>query len=70
MQDENPDSIDFSKPLTGGPVDLGFNYFYGITASLDIPPYVYIENDLPTTIPSRFTVSRDKYGFWTWNDRF
>ncbi len=66
MQDDHPDSIDFSKPVTGGPIELGFDYFYGITASLDIPPYVYIENDCPTTVPTKFTVSRDKYGWWRW----
>jgi arylsulfatase A-like enzyme len=38
------DSILFDQPLTAGPNDLGFDYFYGITASLDIPPYVYIRN--------------------------
>ena len=31
--------------LRGGPVDRGFDYYYGIHASLDIPPYYYIEND-------------------------
>jgi arylsulfatase A-like enzyme len=65
-QDDQPDSIDFSKSVTGGPVELGFDYFYGIAASLDIPPYVYIENDKPTTVPVKFTVSRDKFGWWRW----
>jgi arylsulfatase A-like enzyme len=36
---------DFSKPLVPGPNDLGFDYFYGIPASLDMPPYCYVEND-------------------------
>ena len=31
--------------LTGGPVERGFDYFFGMHASLDIPPYFYIEND-------------------------
>ncbi len=31
--------------LTGGPVEHGFDYFFGMHASLDIPPYFYIEND-------------------------
>lgn len=31
--------------LTGGPVDHGFDYFFGIHSSLDISPYFYIEND-------------------------
>ncbi len=38
-------NVDWSKPILGGPIDLGFDYFYGITASLNIPPYIYIEND-------------------------
>ncbi len=36
--------VQFDKPLTRSPVDLGFDSFFGITASLDIPPYVYIHN--------------------------
>lgn len=36
---------DFSKPMQGGPVDHGFDYYFGIPASLDIPPYYYIQND-------------------------
>ncbi|MDF7800831.1 arylsulfatase [Pontiellaceae bacterium B1224] len=41
----NTNSIDWSARITGGPVDLGFDYWYGIAASLDMPPYIYIEND-------------------------
>lgn len=37
--------LDFSKPLVTGPCDKGFDYFFGMPASLDQPPYVYIEND-------------------------
>ncbi|MDO6721333.1 arylsulfatase [Psychrosphaera sp. 1_MG-2023] len=36
---------DYSKPLTPGPIDNGFDYYYGIPASLDMDPYVYFEND-------------------------
>lgn len=60
----NPDSADFSKPLAGGPTTLGFDYFFGITASLDIPPYVYIENDLSTTVPNEYTQNGSKMGWW------
>jgi len=42
---ENLDKIDYSKPMKGGPFDRGFDYFFGMHASLDIPPYYYIEND-------------------------
>ena len=40
---------DLTAPVDGGPNANGFDYFFGITASLDIPPYVYIENDRSTT---------------------
>lgn len=33
------------RPLRGGPIDHGFDEFFGLYASLDIPPYFYIEND-------------------------
>ena len=39
------DSIQFNQPFTASPVDVGFDNFYGIAASLDIPPYVYIRNN-------------------------
>lgn len=61
---DHPDSVDFSLPLTGGPMTNGFDYFYGIPASLDIPPYVYIKNDLPTKVPVKYTRNEDKYGWW------
>lgn len=38
------DNIDFSAPIKGGPCDKGFDTFFGIVASLDMSPYVYIEN--------------------------
>jgi len=37
--------LDFFGPIANGPTINGFDYFYGITASLDIPPYFYIKND-------------------------
>jgi len=39
------DNVDFSKPIENGPRSLGFDYNFCIPASLDIPPYVYLEND-------------------------
>jgi len=43
---------DFSKPLVPGPNALGFDYFFGISASLDMPPYCYIENDRAVKEPT------------------
>ena len=45
------DWIDFSRPIQNGPTTRGFDYYYGIIASLDMPPYVYVENDTPITEP-------------------
>jgi arylsulfatase A-like enzyme len=43
---------DFSKPLRPGPCSVGFDTFFGIPASLDMPPYVYIDNDGVREAPS------------------
>jgi arylsulfatase A len=37
-------NIDFSQKLTDTPADRGFDYFFGTSASLDMPPYLWIEN--------------------------
>ena len=37
--------LDYDKPIQNGPTAKGFDYFFGLTASLDQPPYVFIEND-------------------------
>ncbi len=34
-----------------GPITHGFDYFFGISASLDMPPYAFIENDRFTESP-------------------
>src|SRR5262245_51018175 len=39
---------DFSKPLRPGPLTAGFDTFFGIPASLDMPPYVFVEDDRVT----------------------
>ena len=38
------DNIDFTQPIENGPNDVGFDYFYGISASLNMPPHAYIKN--------------------------
>jgi arylsulfatase A len=44
--------IDYTKPYTGGPTTLGFDSFFGITASLDMPPYVYLQDDRVASLPT------------------
>lgn len=53
-----------TAPISGGPNELGFDYFYGITASLDIPPYIYIENDRSTSMKIDTVEKMDGKKFW------
>ena len=49
--------IDFSKPVKAGPVEKGFDYFYGISGANNMMPFVFIENDkllAPPSIPNNF----------------
>lgn len=45
------DHIDYSGKIERSPVSNGFDYYFGISASLDMPPYIYIENDHFTALP-------------------
>jgi arylsulfatase A-like enzyme len=56
---DNEGDVDFSKPFKNGPVDMGFDYFYGINASLDMPPYIFLKNDKAVSIP---TVPKKTFG--------
>ena len=38
-------NIDWAGRIDGGPVDLGFDYYYGAAAGVNMYPYIYIEND-------------------------
>lgn len=44
--------FDYEQPLTGGPVDRGFDSFFGMHASLDIQPYFYITDRAPVMAPT------------------
>ncbi|XOV91779.1 MAG: arylsulfatase [Bacteroidota bacterium] len=57
-------AIDFTKPISNSPNDLGFDYTKGIPASLDIPPYVYVENERVSGLPDKVTVDKGKYSWW------
>lgn len=58
-----PQDIDFKGPIGGGPVDCGFDSYYGIAASLDMPPYVYIQDRHFTQVPDHETEGTIP-GFW------
>lgn len=45
--------IDYQLPVTRGPLTSGFDRFFGIAGSLDMPPYCFIEQDRTRGIPDR-----------------
>ena len=57
-------NIDFAKPVSNGPNSLGFDYSFAHAGSLDMAPYVYVENGIPTSIPDTVTVNTAKYSWW------
>ena len=42
----------YDQPLPGGPADRGFDSYFGIRASTDIPPYFYIRGNRAVHPPS------------------
>ncbi len=66
---EDDADVDYEAPLRPGPVTQGFDYFFGIPASLDMDPYVWVENDAPIA-PATAEVEasahrrQDGGGFW------
>jgi arylsulfatase A-like enzyme len=44
--------IDYAADIKDGPLDHGFDRFFGISASLDMPPFVWIDGRRTTEIPS------------------
>lgn len=45
--------VDYSGKITAGPQAVGFDYYFGISASLDMSPYLFIENDRFTEVPTK-----------------
>jgi arylsulfatase A-like enzyme len=60
----SPENVDFSKPITRGPLAMGFDYNFVIPASLDMAPYVYVENNRVTAIPDRTIPASGGKHFW------
>ncbi|NNE93297.1 MAG: arylsulfatase [Verrucomicrobiales bacterium] len=43
--------VDYTVPITGGPNAVGFDHFFGISASLNMSPFCFLENDRPVRLP-------------------
>ena len=59
---KSPGVFDYGRPLTGGPLDCGFDSFFGMHASLDIPPYFYIKDRAPVMAPTARIDDRSSVG--------
>lgn len=53
------EKCDFTKPLRPCPTDHGFDYYYGIPASLDMAPYLYFENNRVVEQPTSSTPGKN-----------
>ncbi len=65
--DDNPpneSNVDFAGPVANGPDSYGFDYYYAHCGSLDMPPYVYVENGRATAQPNRVTEDTGKFTWW------
>lgn len=49
---EGGQPFNYAQPLRGGPVAAGFDRFFGMHASLDIPPYFYIRDERVVEAPT------------------
>ena len=63
------DNVDYSKPVSDGPQEHGFDYSYIIPASLDMVPYCYLRNGKTVEAPYDYTSGKyeDTHGrgiFW------
>jgi len=46
------DEVDGGQRIGDGPTTRGFDYYFGISASLDMPPFAFIEQDRFTQAPT------------------
>jgi arylsulfatase A-like enzyme len=48
--------VDFSWPVGGGPIRLGFDYFFGNAGCpSNDPPYCFLENDRTVSVPTKMS---------------
>lgn len=48
---EGDPGIDFGGVISNSPIHHGFDYYFGVSASLDMAPYVFVRNDRFTALP-------------------
>ena len=62
-------SVDYAQPIANGPLSVGFDYFFGLSASLDMVPYTFIENNRVAALPDvpdmKFPMTAGRSGGFT-----
>ena len=56
-------NYDYTKPLVGGPLDRGFDFYFGMPHSLDIVPYYYISGSKAVMAPTGTVGPRNTDGW-------
>lgn len=56
-----PADIEWDEPISGGPLDRGFDYYFG-DGTINFPPYAWIENDRLLEAPTE-VLDINKTGF-------
>ena len=54
MRRDSFGDVDFRARIADSPIHHGFDAYFGVSASLDMPPYVWIRNDRFTAVPTRW----------------
>lgn len=63
-----PSDIDWSKPVGGGPLARGFDYYFG-DGTINFPPYAWFENDQVLEAPTE-VMNKNNIGFETKEGRW
>ena len=63
-----PDAFDWSKPIPGGPLSHGFDYYFGDDVP-NFPPYAWFENDRVITEPTVPLTTPKKTAEGSWEAR-
>jgi len=56
-------NYDYAEPLIGGPIDSGFDFYFGMPHSLDIVPYYYINGRKAVMAPTGEIAPRNTEGW-------
>ena len=64
----SPDDIEWAEPIKGGPLERGFDYYFG-DGTINFPPYAWVENDrlleIPTEVMDIHNIGKEtKEGEW------